>query len=134
MRSVWPKSLIAVLLILIFCASCTERTVDKIHVGADYCDHCKMQITDRRFGGALLTKPGKTLKYDSVECLAHGRHDHSEDMSELYVVDYETQSLVPISKIKLYRDDKVRGPMGSKIQGSLKSRPLPSVKIEDIPI
>jgi copper chaperone NosL len=34
------------------------------------CQYCRMRITDRRYGGELVTRTGRTLYFDSIECLA----------------------------------------------------------------
>lgn len=115
-----------------YAAGCTEKPIEKIEVGHDYCDHCKMQITDGRFGGAIVTKFGKVLKYDSLECLAHGHEHHKKDIDKVFVKDFETQELAPLEKMHLYRNENARGPMGSKIQGSVKPQSLPSVQIQDL--
>jgi copper chaperone NosL len=38
--------------------------------GSESCDYCRMAITDARFGTQLITTTGRTLRFDSIECLA----------------------------------------------------------------
>jgi copper chaperone NosL len=38
--------------------------------GSESCEYCRMAITDARYGTQLITTTGKTLLFDSVECLA----------------------------------------------------------------
>ena len=38
--------------------------------GSESCDYCRMAITDSRYGAQLVTTTGKTLSFDSIECLA----------------------------------------------------------------
>ena len=38
--------------------------------GSESCDYCRMAITDARYGTQLITTTGKTLRFDSIECLA----------------------------------------------------------------
>lgn len=112
---------------------CSKTEVDPIHYGSDYCDHCKMQITDKRFGGVILTKAGKSLKYDSIECLAHGNHEHKVEVQEIFLVDYDTQKLTTLEKLGLYRNEAVRGPMGTHLQALSTNSSLPKVRLEEIP-
>lgn len=128
----WVLDFSLALLTMSFPVGCTEKPVEKIQHGSDYCDHCKMQITDKRFGGVILTRNGKSLKYDSMECLAHGHHDHKAEVKEVLVVDYKTQELLPLGKVQLYRNESVRGPMGTQIQGLSEPSLLPPVKLEEI--
>ena len=36
----------------------------------DNCDFCRMTVSDQRFGAAAITSGGRTLHFDSIECLA----------------------------------------------------------------
>jgi len=50
-------------------AACGTAKPDAIVYDADACAYCRMQISDPRFGAALVTVKGRTLKFDSIECL-----------------------------------------------------------------
>lgn len=128
----WVLDWSLALLTMSYAVGCTEAQPERISLGADYCDHCKMQITDGRFGGSIITKFGKALKYDSVECLAQGYHSHSKDVEEVFVADFKTQQLRPLNKINLYRNDAVRGPMGTKIQGLSNESSLPRLQFKEL--
>lgn len=112
--------------------SCTEKKVEPIHYGHDYCDHCKMQITDKRYGGALLTMEGRTLKFDSIECLAESRHTVKDHIKEVYFVDFENSELTPQGQIQLYKNENMRGPMGTHIQGHSKKMSLPEISLDKV--
>lgn len=49
--------------------ACGPAKPDPIAYDADACAYCRMQISDPRFGAALITVEGRTLKFDSIECL-----------------------------------------------------------------
>jgi copper chaperone NosL len=38
--------------------------------GTPTCDYCRMFMTERAFGGRLITTDGKTLIFDATECMA----------------------------------------------------------------
>jgi copper chaperone NosL len=49
-----------------------------------------MQISDRRFAAAILTTKGRTIKFDSCECLvAYARHViAADDVASVWVSDF----------------------------------------------
>lgn len=128
----WVQAFLSVLFAVVFFAGCTEKKVEPIQYGHDYCDHCKMQITDKRYGGAILTTEGKTLKFDSIECLAESKHSLKDHVKEVYFVDFETSQLTPSGKIQLYKNESMRGPMGTRIQGYSKEMSLPKMSLDEV--
>jgi copper chaperone NosL len=66
---------------LLLTAACGSREPEPIAYGSDACAYCRMQIVDPRFGAELVTAKGRTVKFDSIECLvayykqAAGAHD-----------------------------------------------------------
>jgi len=125
-------AVIAVLALSTFFSGCTEKKVEAIQYGQDYCHYCKMQITDKRYGGAILTKGGITNKYDSLECLAAGAKKMTEDIKEIYFVSFENSELIEKSHAHIHRNDKMHGPMGTDLQVYKTEQSLPAVKYEDI--
>lgn len=47
-----------------------QKNPEPIDYGRDECVHCKMVISDKKFGCELITQKGKIHKFDSIECLA----------------------------------------------------------------
>lgn len=128
----WLRLIVVLLTSIVFLYGCTEKSVEPIVYGQDYCDHCKMQITDRRYGGALSTKQGRTLKFDSIECLAHSKAVLKDNVKEIYFVDFITSQLTPQGKIQLYKNINQHGPMGTHIQAHSEEVSLPKVNLEEI--
>lgn len=126
-----PSFFSIIFFVLLF-VGCEETKVEKIFYGKDYCDHCRMQISDKRYGGAFLTKTGKTLKFDSVECMTEMKPTLGEDIKATYVVDFETSELKNIEQMHLYKNEAVHGPMGTHIQAASNILSLPEVRFEDV--
>ena len=85
-------------------------------LGVDACAECRMLITDPRFGAVLVTPTGKTLEFDSVDCLRSWLRDHPDaERRALWVVDAGTGVLVPAEQALYVVDGTVRPPMGSTV-------------------
>jgi copper chaperone NosL len=54
---------------LVLALSCAPGVPDAILYGVDACAYCRMQISDQRFGAVLVTAKGRTVKFDSIDCL-----------------------------------------------------------------
>lgn len=70
-------------------SSCSIEPVP-IAFGEDQCYSCKMMISDRRFGGELISQKGKVFKFDAMECLLGYLEDKNES-------DYKFILAVPYS-------------------------------------
>jgi len=87
-----------------------------IRYGDDACEHCRMTISDARFGTELLTTTGKAYTFDSVECLAdyvHAHPDIAADAHSLWVTSYDDPgTLVSLDEARFVHGPSVRSPMG----------------------
>jgi copper chaperone NosL len=50
-------------------AACGPAKPDPIGYDADQCAYCRMQISDPRFGAEVVTRHGRSVKFDSIECM-----------------------------------------------------------------
>jgi copper chaperone NosL len=94
-------------------AGCAAQT-PAIAFGATVCDECRMVISDRRFGAALVTEHGKTLHFDSIDCLnktvARGE---SGVGSARWVVDANRPgTLIPWDSAVITESETLHPPMG----------------------
>jgi copper chaperone NosL len=83
----------------------------------DTCHFCKMTLMDPKYGAELLTKKGKVLKYDSIECLVRElKQDRqlSEKVHSLWVLDSQSAgSLLPAEQALYLHSLKLPSPMGA---------------------
>lgn len=92
--------------------ACTN-TVDPIAENVDSCDHCHMKIMDNRFSSALLTKKGRTYKFDAITCLKKYMNKSEDGFEEIYVSDFFNKNkLLKSSEAKFVTDSTIMGPMG----------------------
>lgn len=49
---------------------CAKGSPRAVAYGRDECANCRMTVSDPRYAAALVTAKGRTLVFDSIECLA----------------------------------------------------------------
>jgi copper chaperone NosL len=105
--------------ILFICAavlSCNAK-VEPIRFGIDACENCKMKIMDPKFGGVILTKKGKTFKFDDIRCLLfyfETNFKNKQDIATIQVIDYSSpQKLITKDSAVFIQSNALRSPMSS---------------------
>ncbi|HET9065093.1 MAG TPA: hypothetical protein VFN22_04655 [Gemmatimonadales bacterium] len=79
----------------------------------DECAFCRMTISDRRFGAAARSATGRTVRFDSIECLAGWVEAEPAAPRALWVTDAMVPGvLVPISTVRFHRAPPGTSPMG----------------------
>ena len=75
------------LVVGVFLLKACQPKAEPIAYGQDNCHHCKMTISNHRYGSETVTKTGKVFKFDSVECMAAFlREGDNEAKTELVLV------------------------------------------------
>ena len=59
----------AALALLFVLSSCSNGNPEPIALNKDACEFCKMTISDAHFMTSLLTKKGRTYKFDDIVCM-----------------------------------------------------------------
>jgi copper chaperone NosL len=100
-------------LLLMACQSGPEP----ISYGKDNCRHCKMIISDNRYGSEVVTKKGKVYKFDSVECLASYLHEHTDTEAQLLLVtDFNNPgTFIETSQARFLQSEQLPSPMGMNL-------------------
>lgn len=96
-------------------AACSPKEPEAIAVGSDNCANCGMTVADARFGAELITRKGKILKFDSVECLAGflNKKVGTDEVASLWVIDFTHPSrLADATKVYYLASPKLHSPMG----------------------
>lgn len=104
----------AAIALALLLAACDAAPVP-IAYDQDSCDYCRMQISDPRYGGELITRTGKVHKFDSVECLAafYAALPESATVRSLWVSDYRKPGTLIPARQALYIHHRGPGsPMG----------------------
>ncbi len=106
--------LLATLALALLAAACSSGPVP-IAYDQDACDYCRMQISDPRYGGELITRTGKVHKFDSIECLAsfYATLQDSATVRSLWVSDYRKPgTLIPAREALYIHYEGPGSPMG----------------------
>ena len=105
-----PVAFIAFLLM-----GCNPKA-EKINFGKDQCAECKMTIVDTKFGAEILTKKGKTYKFDDTHCIAAFLERRGVELSNIYhvfFVDYNgNNELVDVDSAEFVVSSRLKSPMG----------------------
>ncbi|HEX5581150.1 MAG TPA: nitrous oxide reductase accessory protein NosL, partial [Gemmatimonadaceae bacterium] len=94
--------------------ACAPSGPAPIQYGSAECAECHMMVSDARFGAQLVTGTGKTLTFDSVECLAGWYLDQQDatEVRSLWVTDFRHPgTFVPATEARFVRGTQ-HSPMG----------------------
>ena len=94
---------------LLSCASATPSVAWDV----DNCDFCRMTVSDTRFGAAAITSGGRTLHFDSIECLAAWTDAQPKPPRSVWIADASVPgTLRPVAALRFHRTATGRSPMG----------------------
>jgi len=105
-------------LFLILISACSVKP-EPIKVGVDNCHYCKMTISDKKFGGEIITRKGKIFKYDESQCLFEEMSNGTIDTAtirDIYFTDFcREHQLVENKKAFYLKSSGLKTPMGGDI-------------------
>lgn len=111
--------LMAVLLSGASLISACNKLPRPIEYGKDNCDFCQMTISDKRFGGEIVTQKGRVYKFDDLHCLKGFLMAHKSGQKEFYsiwLIDFfNYQHFIPADKSYLLYNPSFQSPMGANI-------------------
>lgn len=112
------RSIVTTAIASIMLSSCSVGP-EPIAFGSNDCDHCKMTISDNRYGAELVTKKGRVYKFDDLHCLKDFLKDgvvSNDNINSLWVVDFSKKdTLINVEKSFLLHNPELKSPMGSNI-------------------
>ncbi len=95
-------------------SSCTPDGPQPIEWGVDSCVHCKMTISDARFGAEIITGKGRVYTFDDLLCLMNYVKEGQievDDETQYYVSDFTDHTLIPARTAYYLRASTLRSPM-----------------------
>lgn len=105
------------LLVVLTMGGCAPHAPE-IALDLDECRFCRMIIADDRFAAAATTSGGRTVRFDSIECLAGWVLAEEEPPRAVWVSDREHPgALIPAAEARFVRDTTLATPMRGGWQG-----------------
>ena len=121
------------ILAMLFAQSCTSGP-EPIRYGKDECAHCKMTLTDKRFGAEIITDKGKVLKFDDLNCLADYLKSGSiqeKSVAQLVSVDFtKSPAFVDVTKAFFLKNEAIKSPMRGDVATFSEQTDLDAVRKE----
>jgi copper chaperone NosL len=96
-------------------AACTAPGPPVIDFGKAECASCRMNVVDRQFASAIVTKKGRTYTFDSPECMVQHVADGSvveDEVASWWVCDHaHPGTLIDATKAYYLASPELRSPM-----------------------
>jgi copper chaperone NosL len=108
---------------------CTPRP-DPIRYGQDACQFCKMTLVDQRFAAEVVTKKGRSFKFDDLACLV--KHAKAEgwadtDLPLVLVADYAHPGTLLDARAAVFvPNDSLRSPMRGDVAAFARTADAPA--------
>jgi hypothetical protein len=108
------KRALAMLLLMTGCGT----SAPQIAFDLDECRFCRMIISDERFAAAATTSGGRTVRFDSIECLAGWAVAEDEPPRALWVTNrQQPRTLIPVAQARFAKVTGEHTPMHGGWQG-----------------
>lgn len=111
------KKVLAVLMIMFVVAAlvgCGQKkyAAQAINEDVDVCAVCNMQVKDGAYATQIVTKNGRSIKFDDIGCMNKWKTENGMDQIGMeYVRDYNDKSWVEYEKASYVYDPSIRTPM-----------------------
>ena len=106
---------VAALLAVGLLAGCQPEP-QPLRVGEMACTHCRMTVSDARYGAELVATTGKVYPFDAIECLTAHLADEpaaAESAHSLWVAAFDAPgTLVAVEEAYFLHSDAIQSPMG----------------------
>jgi copper chaperone NosL len=108
----WILAMILLLGTVMLTACGQKYAAVPINEDVDICTVCNMQVKDDAFATQLITKDGKTLKFDDLGCMNQWKKENGTDNIGMdYVRDYNDKEWIEFNKATYVYDSSLRTPM-----------------------
>lgn len=127
------SSALFLVLSTLFLGACSSGP-EPIRYGKDECAHCKMTLTDKRFGAEIITDKGKVFKFDDLNCLTDylkSGEVQQAAVAQMVSVDFKNSpAFVDVKKAFFLQNEVVKSPMRGDVATFSSQADLESVQKE----
>lgn len=111
------KSMVVLIMAMVALSACSASGPEPIVVNKDVCFHCKMNISDVRFGAELITTKGRIYKFDDVVCMkGFASHMAASEVKATYLCEYtQPGHLVNTDSLFFIKGDMIASPMRGNV-------------------
>ncbi len=102
----------------LFCfATMSCKNEATIHWGSDVCSHCRMVLSDKKFGVVLQNEHGKLITLDAIECLPPYQQENPQaKIQHIWLVPFDKPgTLISKSEVQLAYSTTLKSPMGESL-------------------
>lgn len=121
-------------MMMFFISSCSNKP-QPINYGKDACDNCKMTIVDPKFGGEIITKKGKSYKFDDAACMMYFLKSgviKENDISKKLFVDFQKQNdFIDVNTAVFLVSPELTSPMGGNAAAFSSQQEAEKIKLTE---
>ena len=107
-----------VLVVLMLLAVSCSQAPQKIEYGVEVCNFCQMTIVSKTHAAQLVTKKGKQLKFDAIECMLHHFRDSDNEANSaiMLVANYnQPGEMIDALNASYLISPNIQSPMGANL-------------------
>lgn len=110
-KGIIAMSLVLALFVVAGCGK-QEYLPQAINEDVDVCVICNMQVKDDAYATQIVTKEGKSLKFDDIGCMNEWKSQNgTDDIGMEYVRDYNDKEWIQFEQASYVYDASIRTPM-----------------------
>jgi len=105
---------VVMLTVMLLVAGCGKDDYPPVPINEeiDRCETCNMAIKDDAYATQIITKEGRSLKFDDLGCLVEWRVEHGTDtIAATYVRDHSSLEWIKYDKAYYVYDASIQTPM-----------------------
>jgi len=111
------KKMLFIAAIFVFSAfGCSDPVPAEIVFGKEKCTHCSMGIVSEKYHSQILTKKGRHIHFDSIECMYAYKIANEDKINKAWVHDFlKSKKWIEAGNAKFLKSEKLVSPMAGNL-------------------